>query len=127
MDCGVCRGGRLFVRFVTRRVKNKVASAKAYLFRDAPNLQQPIQCLHNVLAQYETRITELERRRDANQAAAQRSIALFKESKNPSHRLEAQHSLKTKAMNLKHANLLRQRMNVLEQHKLTLEEAGVQR
>lgn len=127
MDCGVCRGGRLFVRFVTRRVKNKVASAKAYLFRDAPNLQQPIQCLHNVLAQYETRITELERRRDANQAAAQRSIALFKESKNPSHRLEAQHCLKTKAMNLKHANLLRQRMNVLEQHKLTLEEAGVQR
>lgn len=127
MDCGVCRGGRLFVRFVTRRVKNRVASAKAYLFRDAPNLQQPIQCLHNVLAQYETRITELERRRDANQAAAQRSIALFKESKNPSHRLEAQHALKTKAMNLKHANLLRQRMNVLEQHKLTLEEAGVQR
>ena len=119
--------GRLFVRFVTRRVKNRVASAKAYLFRDAPNLQQPIQCLHNVLAQYETRITELERRRDANQAAAQRSIALFKETKNPSHRLEAQHALKTKAMNLKHANLLRQRMNVLEQHKLTLEEAGVQR
>ena len=127
MDCGVCRGGRLLVRFVTRRVKNKLSSAKAYLFRDAPNLQQPIQCLHNVLQQYETRITELDRRREANQQAAQRAIALFKESKNPSHRLEAQHALKTKAMNLKHANMLRQRMNVLEQHKLTLEEAGVQR
>lgn len=57
MDCGVCRGGKLLVRLVTRRVKNKLSSAKAYLFRDAPNLQQPIQCLHNVLAQYESRIT----------------------------------------------------------------------
>jgi hypothetical protein len=67
-----------------------------------PDLTQPIQCLNNVIAQYETRIMELDRRREAQQAAAQRSIALFKESKNPSHRLEASNALKTKALKYVH-------------------------
>ena len=127
MDCGLCTGGKLLVRLITRRVKSRLSSAKAYLFKDAPDLAQPIQCLCNVLQQYETRIAELDRRREANHQAALRAIAQFKTTKNPSDRLEASHALKSKAMNFKHANMLRQRMNVLEQHKLTLEEAGVQR
>jgi len=126
MGCGWCRGGQMLVHATAKFARRKLSSAKAYLMREAPDLTEPIAELHTVMRQYNSRIDELERRKQRSHADAHACMVDYKRNKNPATRASAMQHLRTKSMTTKHAASLRQRLGVLSTHMMTMEEAGMQ-
>ena len=114
----------MLVRAIGKYGRRKLKGAKAYLMRETPDLTEPIAELHTVMRQYNSRIDELERRKQRSQADACACGVEYRRSKNPSSRAAAMQHLRNKAMMTKHAASLRQRLGVLNTHLMTMEEAG---